>query len=403
MKNVITIEQSGAFIEVFDVKPTGSGILDGLTCAIKDLIDIAGHPTGCGNPTWRETHPLPTAHAVCVEQLLAAGARTIGKTITDEVAFSLIGENDHYGTPLNPKAQDRVPGGSSSGSASAVACDLVDFALGTDTGGSVRVPAANCGILGYRPTHDRIPLAGVCQLAPSLDTVGVFARTTDVLVRVASVLLGIDVPKHLRRAKVYLIREALDVCDEEVRRSLQPAIDALQPTAISLQDIVKQPYGSKLDDWREVYRVLLQSEAECSLGAWIAQYNPKFGPLLEQSINAAHHLDRSLIPQATHHREILFQQMLDFIGPEDLVCIPTIPAPAPLKNTILKREHSGNGYYPRALAVTSVAGVARLPQITLPVAEISGAPLGLSLIARHRQDEFLLGVVKELKVKELNV
>jgi len=131
-----TVNESDAFVTTFDLPPTGSGSLDGLCFAVKDVIDVAGCKTGCGNPTWRDSHPTAVAHAVCVEQLLRAGARCVGKAICDELAFSLLGENYFDGTPLNPLAPDRVPGGSSSGSASAVACGLVDFALGTDTAGS---------------------------------------------------------------------------------------------------------------------------------------------------------------------------------------------------------------------------------------------------------------------------
>src|ERR1700755_2081296 len=132
--------EGDAFVERFDLAPTSSGPWDGLTFAAKDLIDIAGKVTGCGNPTWAATHPPAAAHAVVVELLLASGARCIGKTILDEFAFSLVGENHFYGTPLNPRAPDRIPGASSSGSASAVACGLVDFALGTDEGGFLPVP-----------------------------------------------------------------------------------------------------------------------------------------------------------------------------------------------------------------------------------------------------------------------
>src|SRR5215471_15571364 len=177
----ITVEQSGAFVEEFELPPTGDGPLAGLRFAVKDLIDIGGRKTGCGNPSWRDTHPPARSHAECVEQLLAAGARCVGKTVSDEVAFSLIGENHFYGTPLNPRAPDRVPGGSSSGSASAVACRLADFALGTDTGGSVRVPASNCGVWGLRPSHDSISVAGVMPFAPTFDTVGIHARSADIL------------------------------------------------------------------------------------------------------------------------------------------------------------------------------------------------------------------------------
>ena len=150
--SAITVAQSNAFVTTFDLSPTESGPLDGLRFAVKDTIDVAGFKTGCGNPTWRDSHPAAVVHAVCVEQLLLAGARCVGKTICDELAFSLLGANHFYGTPLNAHAPDRVPGGSSSGSASAVACDLVEFALGTDTGGSTRVPASNCGIWGFRPS-----------------------------------------------------------------------------------------------------------------------------------------------------------------------------------------------------------------------------------------------------------
>jgi amidase len=156
--------EGNAFVEYVEVEPTGSGSLDGLSFAVKDLIDIGGHETGCGNPTWRGTHPPASVNAVCVEQLLDAGARCVGKTVSDELAFSLLGENHFYGTPLNPKAPDRIPGGSSSGSASAVACGLVDFALGTDTGGSIRVPANNCG---GDAAVSRVHLSGRCEPARS--------------------------------------------------------------------------------------------------------------------------------------------------------------------------------------------------------------------------------------------
>src|SRR5918912_4348087 len=193
-KEATAVQEGSAFVQEIEVDPTGSGPLDGLTFAVKDLIDIGGYKTGCGNPSWRCTHPPATVNAVCVEQLLAAGARCVGKTVTDELAFSLLGENHFYGTPLNPKAPDRVPGGSSSGSASAVACGLADFALGTDTGGSVRVPAGNCGVFGLRPSHGFISVAGLNPVAPTFDTVGVLAKDADVLSRATSVLLAVELP-----------------------------------------------------------------------------------------------------------------------------------------------------------------------------------------------------------------
>src|SRR4051812_18447426 len=225
----LSIDQSGAFIETFTLAAAKDGPLRGLTFAVKDLIDVAGYRTGCGNPKWLATHPPATVSAVCVDQLLADGATCIGKTITDEFAFSLFGENFHYGTPLNPAAPDRVPGGSSSGSASAVACGCVDFAVGTDTGGSVRLPASNCGIWGWRPSHGLVSVAGVMPFAPTLDTVGVLARSAELLERVAAVLLAADIPTETvpQSGKIHLVSEAFELVDPAVRAALDGPISQL--------------------------------------------------------------------------------------------------------------------------------------------------------------------------------
>src|SRR5262249_37592975 len=226
--STITVAQSNAFVATFDLSPTESGPLNGLRFAVKDTIDVAGFKTGCGNPTWHDSHPAAVVHAVSVEQLLLAGARCVGKTICDELAFSLLGENHFYGTPLNPQAPDRVPGGSSSGSASAVACGLVDFALGTDTGGSTRVPASNCGVWGFRPSHGFVSLAGVNPLAPSFDTVGVLARNADLLANVGLVLLaGAQVPPK-KPATIHLIREAFALADADVQTALSEPVRFLR-------------------------------------------------------------------------------------------------------------------------------------------------------------------------------
>ena len=155
------------------------GPLTGLTFAAKDILDIKGYVTGGGNPDWENTHKVAQNTAWAVDILVKAGASMVGKTHTDELTRGILGENAHYGTPINPRAKDRVPGGSSSGSASSVAGGLVDFALGSDTGGSVRIPASFCGLYGIRPTHGRIPLQGILLQAPSYDTIGWFNRNPD--------------------------------------------------------------------------------------------------------------------------------------------------------------------------------------------------------------------------------
>ena len=339
-------------------------------------------------------------HAVCVEQLLRAGARCVGKTISDELAFSLLGENHFYGTPLNAQAPDRVPGGSSSGSASAAACGLVDFALGTDTGGSTRVPASNCGIWGFRPSHDFISVAGVNPLASSFDTVGVLAHSADLLAKVGLVLLG-GAPASARKPPtIHLIREAFALADSDVQEALSEPLRQLHEIfgslvrESSLQELVADDAGHSFATWAETFCVIQWVEIRSCLGAWIAKAGPEFGPGIAESFQLVNEFDRRRIARALQRRERYFRSLDEFLGPDDLLCIPTTPALAPHKGDPPRRSSSGSGYYPRTLSLTSVAGIGRLPQVSLPIANIDGVPVGLSLLARHGQDSFLLGVAK---------
>src|SRR6185503_7830288 len=206
------------------VSHTREGPLSGLTFGAKDIYDIAGHKTGFGSPDWLRTHPAATRTAPTVQRLLKAGADMVGRTHTDEMTFSLNGENAHYGTPVNVNAPGRIPGGSSSGSASAVAGGLVDFALGSDTGGSVRAPASFCGIYGLRPTHGRISLEGACPLASSFDTAGWFARDADVMERVGAVLLREERDSTLPRG-LLVAEDAFELAGPEATAALQRGLE----------------------------------------------------------------------------------------------------------------------------------------------------------------------------------
>ncbi len=399
--SAITVAQSNAFVTTFDLSPTGSGPLDGLRFAVKDTIDVAGFKTGCGNPTWRDSHPAAVVHAVCVEQLLHAGARCVGKTISDELAFSLLGENHFYGTPLNAHAPDRVPGGSSSGSASAVACGLVDFALGTDTGGSTRVPASNCGIWGFRPSHGFVSVAGVNPLAPSFDTVGVLAQNADVLAKVAVVLLAAAPVSPNKPTTIHLIREAFALADPDVQETLSEPLQRLREIfggavrESSLQELVADDAGHSFATWIDSFCVIQWAEIESCLGAWIANARPEFGPEIAASFQLMNQLDRRRVAEAVQRREQYFRSLHEFLGPDDLLCIPTTPALAPHKGDPPRRSSSGSGYYPRTLSLTSVAGMGRLPQVSLPIADADGIPVGLSLLARHGRDSLLVASGEE--------
>jgi len=317
----ITVAQSNAFVATFEMPPTGSGVLDGLCFAVKDVIDVAGWKTGCGNPTWHDSHPPAVANAVCVEQLLHAGARCVGKTISDELAFSLLGENHFYGTPLNARAPDRVPGGSSSGSGSAVACDLVDFAVGADTSGSVRVPASNCGIWGFRPSHGFISVAGVNPLAPTFDTVGIFAQRADVLAKVARVLLASALVPATKPVTIHLIREAFALADVDVQQALLEPVRRLRDffgervQESSLRDLGTDESGRDFTTWSDTYCVIQWAEIKSCLGAWIADTKPEFGPNVAASFELTNQLDRRRVESPLERRGQYFRSLRDFLGP----------------------------------------------------------------------------------------
>ena len=244
----------GAFVPGADVRLPGQpgGPLEGLTFASKDLFDVEGFVTGCGNPDWAATHTAAQRSAGAVEALLNAGATLVGKTITDEISLGLLGINRFYGTPLNPRAPDRVPGGSSSGSASAVAGRACDIALGTNSGGSVRVPASFCGLFGLRPTLGRIDARGMMVQSPTFDTVGYFTRDAATFAKVGAVLLGEPIVPKLP-AEIIVATDAFAIADEVVRDALAPAVDRCRQVAHVTQTSLAT---GDLLDWARWQRVL---------------------------------------------------------------------------------------------------------------------------------------------------
>src|SRR5712671_4187010 len=253
-------DEINAFVPGPPVRIEGQpgGPLAGLTFAAKDLFDVAGFPTGGGNPDWARSNPVPTHHAWAVQRLLDAGATLIGKTITDEVSLGIVGENAFYGTPVNSRAPDRVPGGSSSGSAAAVAAGLCDTALGTDTGGSVRVPASFCGLYGIRPTHGRINVSGMMPQAPTSDTTGWFARDADTFARVSSVMLGEAIPDALPQ-RLLLAGDALAFAEPDTEAALRPLVDKLARLIGDAGEAVLAPPG--LAAWHRAQATIQPSEA----------------------------------------------------------------------------------------------------------------------------------------------
>ena len=388
----VNIDRFGALCSHTQValRGTDTGRLAGLTFAVKDVFDIVGFPTGAGSPDWLRTHGPAKATAGAIDRLLHAGASLIGKTHTDELAYSLNGQNRHYGTPTNPRAPDRIPGGSSSGSAVAVAGGLVDFSIGTDCGGSVRLPASYCGILGFRPSHGRVPADHVVALAPSFDVVGWFSREAASLEAVGEILLG-EQPTSELPGRLYIAADLFALVPDPVREALQAGIHTV---AEPISAVERRELATGTDiDRLEVFRTIQGAEAWAVHGEWIRATRPDLAPDIRERFERGSRVTAAQLDWARKQREAFAAEMQRILRPGVVACLPTAPGPAPLL-TASSRELEE--FRKQALALLSVAGLARLPQITLPLGSIDGCPLGLSLISRPGADTLLLALAKRL-------
>ncbi|GFR45104.1 hypothetical protein Agub_g6481 [Astrephomene gubernaculifera] len=431
-------DPNNAYIDrTLTVHGAQEGSLKGLKFAAKDLFDVAGHRTGFGNPVWLDTHPPATRTAPAVQTLLDAGATLYGKTHMDELAYSLNGENAHYGTPVNPAAPGRIPGGSSSGSAVAVAAGDVPLALGSDTGGSVRVPASYCGLLGIRPTWGRISLEGLRPLAPSFDTVGWFAKDPGVLRAVGAVLLDPATRgsplTSLRRCMV--ARDAFALAEPATAQALREVISGPSSTVPSgaataavahkLRELlggepvevdVAAPLAAQglgaLTDWVAVFRVCQAFEVWSEHGSWVSANDPRFGPGTRERFTMAAAITKEELASADAQRSLIRAHLHSLLGSDGVLLLPTAPGPAPFINAppaLVDQWRS------RLISLTSLAGLAGLPQLTLPLARVRSSmqgeegqgpaeeegqqgllPVGLSLIGPPGSDEALLELAEQL-------
>lgn len=376
-----------------DVRVEGQagGPLAGLTFVAKDLFDVAGHPTGAGNHDWARVNPVPTKHAWAVQTLLDAGATLIGKSITDEISLGILGENAFDGTPLNPKAPDRVPGGSSSGSVSAVAQGFCDTALGTDTGGSVRVPASFCGVYGLRPTHGRVPLDGMLPQAPSSDTTGWFARDARTFARASSVMLKEDVPDVLP-TKLVIATDAFGFADEAVQAALQPTVERLAGLIGHSREDLLAPQG--LSVWARAQRVLQPSEAWRTFKDWIERDNPRLAFQVARNLAAAALITDVDRNWASLMRDEARARLRHLVPPGTILCLPTTPSPAPLKGRPMREL---DVLRDRITCLAAHGGLTGHPQLSLPGGDVDGAPVGLSIIAARGHDMTLAAVAQALE------
>jgi amidase len=367
------------------------GALAGLTFAAKDLLDVAGQPTGGGNPDWARRNLVPTRHAWAVQRLLDAGATLIGKTVTDEVSLGILGENPFDGTPLNPKAPDRVPGGSSSGSASAVAQGLCDTALGTDSGGSVRVPASFCGLYGIRPTHGRIDVTGMMPQAPGSDTIGWFARDAVTFARVSEALLGETIPERLP-ARLVIAVDTFGFADADTATALEPLVRKLSITVGDVREDLLAPPG--LSTWSRAQRTLQPHEAWLTFREWLDQDNPRLQWSVARGLVLGSTIPESERRWAALMRDEARARLAWLVPPGTILCMPTTPFPAPRKGLSLEALDPLRA---RISCLTSHGGLTGVPQVSLPGATVDGLPVGLSIVGSRGTDAALVAVTRAME------
>ena len=370
------------------------GVLLSATLAVKDIYDVAGMKTGCGNPQILAESPVATRSAPTVEKLLAAGAAVIGKTQTDELAFSLMGQNSHYPYPINPSAPDRVTGGSSSGSAAAVAGGLTDIALGSDTGGSIRAPASFCGLVGLRTTHGRIPLEGIMPLAPSLDTIGWFARDINLYEKVGQILLGEDKQTFAFSQLLYMPLLEHLLLDHPETDSYRAMFAKVRPHFANLK-AASQPTLS-IDELYLTFRQIQGAEAWATHGAWISSGDRKLGPGVADRFAYGSEITQETLAHHRIRRTRFTQELETIIGDNAVLALPTVPGAAPFAKEPFETLQA---YREQALRLLCLSVLSGLPQITVPLGTVHGAPMGISFIGPRGSDRALITLAQKILIQ----
>jgi amidase len=365
------------------VKGAASGPLAGLSVAVKDMFDIVGERVSGGNPDWLAAQPLATKNAGAVQTLLDAGATIIGKTVCDEFFYSVTGANTHYGSPVNPRAPGRLPGGSSGGSASATASGACDLALGSDTGGSVRIPASFCGIYGLRPTIGRVDDCGAMAMASSFDAPGWFAASPGAFCKGAVLLDRNTVRAPIDRLRV--LDDAFEQADADVATLLRAALAAMATTLPKAEATRIAPEG--FDGWRDAIRIIQAYEVWENYGAFVEAHKPTFGPGISERIAFAATVSADAVSQSRAVHDAARQYIRNEVPPGTILALPTAPCIAPMADIAGEEAES---FRVRVMRLTCIAGISGLPQVSIPVGTVSGCPVGLSFIGWAGGDEALL-------------
>ena len=360
---------------------SGTGPLTGESVAVKDLYAVAGQRVGAGNPAWLDQAAVETTTAWAVQQLLDAGADVAGIARTDEFAYSLAGTNAQYGTPPNPKAPRRISGGSSSGSSSAVSLGHASIGLGTDTGGSIRVPAAYQGLWGIRTTHGLLSTDGLLPLAPSYDAVGWLARSPELLARVGEVLLpegpgGSD--------ELVVVPALLDQAEPDVAAAVTGWLE-VRATTTEDHDVAQLP------DWLAAFQTLQAWEAWRQHGPWLEGRLDTLGDDVRSRFETGSQVTEAQAEKARAAVAAARSKIRDLVGDRVLV-LPSASSVAP---------RIGPGLAERlqqvrtaTMQLTCLAGLGGLPAVSVPVETSDGLPAGVCLVAAPGRDRDLLALAR---------
>lgn len=382
----------GAFVPGTDIRVEGAenGSLKGLTFAAKDLFDVAGYPTGGGNHDWPTGRTIPTRNAWAVQRLLDGGATLVGKTITDEVSLGILGDSAFDGTPVNVNAPGRVPGGSSSGSAAAVAAGLCDTALGTDTGGSVRVPSSFCGLYGIRPTHGRLPLDGMMPQAPTSDTTGWFARDAATFAKVSSHLLDEAIPTGLP-TRLLVTTDTFAFAEDSVAEALAPMVDRLADLIGAREEVLLAPQG--LSVWARAQRTIQPREAYETFRDWL-DTNPRMAFGVARGLIQGAAVTDAELGWANQMRREARGRLKALLPAGTILCLPTTPFPAPPTGLTITEQ---TPLREQITCFCALGGLAGRPQVSIPGATVDGLPIGLSIVGAPGTDAILIAVAKALE------
>ncbi|GAB4845309.1 Translocon at the outer membrane of chloroplasts 64 [Ancistrocladus abbreviatus] len=416
-------EDFGAFVERLQLLPPPQPAppkaphpLTGFSFAVSDIFYIEGYLTGFGHPDWARTHEAASQTASAVSAVVEGGATCVGKTVVTEMAYSFSGENKHYGTPTNPGAPARVPGGPSSGAAVAVAANLVDFSLGMDTVGGVRVPAGFCGIIGFRPSHGAISHAGVIPVCPSLDTIGCFAKDPNVLRQVVHVLLQLQFTGQHNPRQMLIADDCFELIKIPIDRVSQPVIRSMEklygrqilkhenlgdyisskaPTlkAFCSKQINVAAQTSPLRSLAHAMQLLLRHEFTQNHQEWINSVKPSLDPVITAQMQNVQDMSEIEIQKLHSIRDEVRSALNSLLKDDGILVIPTSADPPP---KLGGKEILSEDFENRLFCLSSVASMSGCCQVTVPLGYHDKCPVSVSFIARHGGDRFLIDTVQTM-------